>query len=110
MFFLVLLFVLPACGDSDPAPEIHNDEKPLWKIYTNINDIITLLLSDDGETLWVGTQGGLEKRDSDNGKHIQVFTKVDGLPENHITSLVSDGSGGLWIGTDGGGLAYLIYN
>ncbi|MBF0413166.1 MAG: hypothetical protein HQK70_10700 [Desulfamplus sp.] len=81
-------------------------ENANWEVFTSRKLILSLLLSDDGKTLWSGTSGGLEKRDAVTGEIIQVLTSLDGLPSNWIRSLLSDGSGGLWIGIDGGGVAH----
>ncbi|MDM8560627.1 two-component regulator propeller domain-containing protein [Candidatus Parabeggiatoa sp. HSG14] len=81
-------------------------ENATWEVFTNRSNITALALSEDGETLWVGTNGRLEQRDASTGELVQVFTNLDGLPSNRIWALESDGSGGLWIGTDEG-LAYL---
>ncbi len=80
-------------------------ENAQWEIFTNRSGILALLLSEDGKTLWVGTEGGLEKRDARTGEIQQVFLNTDGLPGNFVWSLISDGQGGLWVGTSGGGLA-----
>jgi ligand-binding sensor domain-containing protein len=89
-------------------------ENANWEVFTNRSNIQALLLSDDGKTLWVGTNGGLEKRDAQTGEIQQVFINTDGLPSNNVTALISDGEGGLWVGTGsprghseiGGGLAH----
>jgi ligand-binding sensor domain-containing protein len=74
-------------------------ENANWEVFINRDRITANLLSDDGKTLWVGTEGGLEQRDASTGELVRVFTNLDGLPSNWITALESDGSGGLWIGT-----------
>jgi len=76
-----------------------SQENAVWEIFTNRNNIQALLLSEDNKTLWVGTEGGLEKRDAQTGKIQQVLLNTDGLPSNVTRSLLSDGQGGLWIGT-----------
>jgi len=73
-------------------------ENANWEVFTNRSSIRAILPSDDGKTLWVGTDGGLEQRDASTGELVRVFTNLDGLPGNNITALESDGSGGLWIG------------
>ena len=83
-------------------------ENGTWKVFTNRSEINALLLSDDGKTLWVGTNGGLEKRDAQTGKILKVFTIRNGLPNNYITALLSDEIGGLWIGTVGGLAHYTV--
>ena len=77
-----------------------------WEVFTNRTLITAILPSDDGKTLWVGTNGGLEQRDASTGELVRVFTNLDGLPDNWIRTLESDGSGGLWIGTSVGGLVH----
>jgi len=82
-------------------------ENAAWEIFTNRDWVAALALSEDEETLWVGTEGGLEQRDAATGELVRVFTNLDGLPSNTILALLGDDSGGLWIGTYDGGLAYL---
>jgi len=79
-----------------------SQENAVWEVFTNRSDIQALLLSDDGKTLWVGTGGGLEKRDALTGDIQQVFLNTDGLPNNRVTALLSNSQGGLWVGTNGG--------
>ena len=73
-----------------------------WEVFTNRSTINTLLLSEDGKTLWVGTYAGLEKRDADTGDIQEIFDNRSGLPNNYINALLIDNQGGLWIGTNGG--------
>jgi len=81
-------------------------ENANWEVFTNRSSVSTLLLSEDGKTLWVGTRGGLEQRDASTGQLVRVFTNLDGLPDNKISALEIDSNGGLWIGTSGGGLVH----
>jgi len=81
-------------------------ENQVWEIFADRSWINAITLSQDEETLWVGTNGSLEQRDASSGLLERVFTNLDGLPHNHITALLSDGSKGIWIGTWGGGLAH----
>ncbi len=83
-----------------------SQENANWEVFTNSSKIQAMLPSDDGKTLWVGTNGGLEQRDASTGELVRVFTSLDGLPDNYIRSLESDGSGGLWIRGTWDGLAY----
>ncbi len=82
-------------------------EKSVWEVFTNRSTISGIALSEDGETLWVSSQGGLEKRDATTGLVIKRFTNLDGLPDNFVSDIVTDGQGGLWIGTAFGGIAHL---
>ncbi len=69
--------------------------------------IQALAVSEDGNTLWIGSTGGLEQREATTGKLITTFLNENsGLPDNTINTLLSDGMNGLWIGT-GKGLTHL---
>lgn len=81
-------------------------ENSVWKVFTNRNWITALLLSADNNTLYVGTWGGLEERDANNGDLKRVWTNLDGLPDNRITSIITDKNNELWVGTQAG-LAHL---
>ena len=85
-------------------------ENANWKVFTNRDVITASLLSDDGKILWVGTEGGLEKRDASTEKLIRVFTNLNGLPYNRILDLKSDDEGGIWIRTLGFYAAGLLSN
>ncbi|SLM30674.1 Two-component system sensor histidine kinase/response regulator [Desulfamplus magnetovallimortis] len=86
--------------------ELFSRENANWEIFTNRSYIFSIILSDDGTTLWVGTIGGLEERNAHTGALKRVYINQDGLPDNWVFSLASDGQGGLWVGTWGGGLAH----
>ncbi len=88
------------------AKQAFSVENAQWEVFTNRGWIKTFALSQEGTTLWIGTDGGLEKYDITTGNLIRIFKTVDGLPSNGITNLVSDNNGGLWIGT-ARGLAHL---
>jgi ligand-binding sensor domain-containing protein len=92
----------------NPKPKklYFSPENAEWEIFTNRQDIQALALSNDKATLWVGTTGGLEKRNASTGELEKVYLKTDGLPDNYINALLSDEQGGLWIGTHEG-LAHL---
>jgi ligand-binding sensor domain-containing protein len=91
------------------APNVFSLENANWEVFTNRSLITALLLSENGKTLWVGTNGGLERRDAQTGKIQKVFTNLDGLPFNMISRLQLDGAGGLWVGTYAGeGLVHLL--
>ncbi len=85
------------------APETPFSEREgNWEVYTNRELIFWFLLSDDGETLWVATLGGLEERDAETGQLIKLHTSQNGAPHNDIARLSSDGIGGIWVGSSGG--------
>jgi len=58
-------------------------ENANWKIFTDRSQINSILPSDNGKTLWIGTGGGLEKYDTSTRELLRVFTSVDGLPNNN---------------------------
>ena len=64
-----------------------------------IDHMVTDLLLDRHENLWIATQKGLSCFD---GVVFRNFTTKDGLPSNRIHSLFEDRKGHLWLGTDGG--------
>ncbi len=81
-------------------------ENANWKVFTNRRTIAGLLLSEDKETLWIATSGGLEQREAKTQRLLRVYTTQQGLPHNFIQTLLEDAQGGLWLGTQSG-LAYL---
>ncbi|MEK8018103.1 MAG: two-component regulator propeller domain-containing protein, partial [Candidatus Parabeggiatoa sp.] len=83
------------------TPPMVSLENATWEVFTNRSNIYDLALSEDGKTLWIGTSGGLEKRDAHTKELERVFTSLDGLPSNYINTLQVDGDGGVWIGTLG---------
>jgi ligand-binding sensor domain-containing protein len=84
-----------------------SSENAVWEIFTNRDSIHAFALSKDKSTLWVGTTGGLEKRNASTGELEKVYINTDGLPDNRINALLSDEQGGVWVGTYEGGLAHL---
>ena len=98
----IQITVLP----TEAATRTFSREKSVWDVFMNRNNISALALSPDGKTLWVGTHGGLEERDAKTGELINVFTNLDGLPDNIISTIVDEGHGQLWIGTALYGIAH----
>jgi ligand-binding sensor domain-containing protein len=81
-----------------------------WKVFTNRNTVNALALSQNGDILWVGTNGGLEQRETSTGRLIRLYTHLDGLPHNRIKTLLADGFGGVWVGTYVAGIGHLHAN
>jgi ligand-binding sensor domain-containing protein len=78
-------------------------QTPEWVNYTNGENI--LAIAEEGQYLWVGTQGGLVKIDKQNGS-VQYFDKTNSdLPDNYVTAIAIDIAGNKWIGIRQGGLA-----
>lgn len=68
------------------------------------NETVWTMCFQDKNTLWIGTQNGLNQLDVPSGKITQFFVR-DGLPSNIIRVIEKDNQGNLWIAADGGGLA-----
>lgn len=62
-----------------------------------INDI----LSDKDNNLWIATSAGLNRW---NGKTLELFDEIHGLPVNFVNRLLEDFEHSIWVGTKGGGL------
>ena len=93
--------------------DAHSSVTSNWMNYTNgsiINDIIQ-----QGQVLWLATNGGLTKYDTSTGMNT-YFTRANSkLPTNHINKLATDSKGQLWIGTKEGlakydGSEWKVYN
>ena len=52
-------------------------------------------------TMWVGTQNGLDKFDSETGT-FTVYSQRDGLPANAVGCILEDDQGNLWMSTNKG--------
>ncbi len=68
-------------------------------------DVSAIHLDQKG-ALWIGTRGGLFRRDKQGWK---ALTVNEGLSANDVRAIADDSQGNLWIGTAGGGLNRL-YN
>ena len=79
-----------------------------WEFFINRENAIywALSMSNDGKTLWAGTDIGLEKRDGVSGEITKVYIKQDGIATLKGNALLPDAQGGLWMNT-GSGLAHL---
>ncbi len=70
-----------------------------------INCAVNAIVQDQNNTLWLGTDKGLIRLQSNplrGDSTCRVYTVANGLPSNDITSLLADSAGALWIGTRGG--------
>jgi ligand-binding sensor domain-containing protein len=61
---------------------------------------VIALLFDSHGSLWVGSPGGLYRRDPDGST--RTYTTADGMPNDNIMALLEDREGQLWVGTRGG--------
>ncbi|GAA4433204.1 two-component regulator propeller domain-containing protein [Ravibacter arvi] len=72
------------------------------------SDVVSAVLEDSQQHLWIGTQGGgVNRYDPASGKY-QYFTTQNGtLASNHISGILEDAAGYIWISTYRGGLSRL---
>ncbi|MFO7447312.1 MAG: two-component regulator propeller domain-containing protein [Ignavibacteriaceae bacterium] len=78
---------------------------PEWITYTFGEEIYTMV--DDGNILWLGTDGGLVKFNKLSEEKV-FYNKANtnnGLMDNHIRALAIDTRGNLWVGTAFGGIS-----
>ena len=68
-----------------------------WSIYTNTD--IVMCMQNDGEYLWIGTNGGLVKLNKQNGGK-QFYNRCDGLPETRVSALTTNKKGELWTSSE----------
>lgn len=73
-----------------------------WISYTCYNHINGFAV--DADTVWIGTDGGLEKRLSD-GTLIDQLDRLDGLPHVTITDMAIDKNGIKWFVINNSGVA-----
>ncbi|WP_158973626.1 two-component regulator propeller domain-containing protein [Cellulophaga sp. L1A9] len=69
------------------------------------NDFINSIIQDNENTIWVGTQGGLNKYlpESDT---FEAVTALDGLKNEAIKGIITDGNKQLWLSTEDGIIRY----
>jgi len=103
IFVLVLIVINPSLSQTQE-----------WIGFTSGKEI--LCLAEEGQYLWVGTNGGLVKLNKLTGEFIVYGKWNSGLPINYVRAIAIDGQGNKWIGTEGGGLAkfdgvnWTVYN
>jgi diguanylate cyclase (GGDEF)-like protein len=74
--------------------------RPLAALLSGAREpVVTNLLEDRDQTLWIGTTEGVLRVRADR---LERFTTKDGLSSNTVRSFFEDGEGGLWVGTDRG--------
>lgn len=101
--------------DAGIAKHIGDKGKDDWVLTLKSADLentyINVIAEDSAHNIWLGTNGGLVKLDSDiddknYNQRITTFTTEDGLPSNVINAIYVADSLNMWIGTDLG--PYLI--
>jgi len=98
LFFL--LFIFGSMEARTAVPIIGDAENANWEIFTARKTINSVFPSES--YLWIGTEGGLEKREVTNDKLLRLYTTLDGLNSNEITHLIGDCQSGVWVGTPAG--------
>jgi ligand-binding sensor domain-containing protein len=68
--------------------------------YKNQNEIAAL--AEEGNYIWIGTSGGLLKRNKSTGALVSKYLMKDGLVFDQVTSIAIDHLGNKWIGTTHG--------
>jgi len=86
----------------DPASKhftryAHDPQDP----HSLSNNIVRGIYEDHTGTLWVATNGGLNKLDRATGQFF-VYTESDGLPENRVRAILEDDHGRLWVSSING--------
>ncbi len=72
------------------------------------DNLIYALLLDSKNRLWIGTNNGLNRIDSDQTQVIQYYRESGNrqtLAANNIRTIAEDSQGRIWIGSVGGGIA-----
>lgn len=69
------------------------------------NRFVNVIIQDDENTVWVGTQGGLHKY-SNKTDSFTAITKEDGLKNDAIKGIINDKNGHLWLSTENGIIKY----
>lgn len=65
------------------------------------NVSVLTIIKAKNDILWIGTQNGLNRFDSEKNLFKHYFVE-DGLPTNQIENIVEDGKGNIWIGSEYG--------
>lgn len=100
---LILLLLLPLASPGQEEEKAHGPELPesyFTEAYTPHDRVQDLLLV--GDTLWVGSRGGILLLDAYSGRFLSKMTVREGLLDNSIQTLALGDSGSVWIGTPRG--------
>jgi len=87
------------------TPAAANREPIFDGLYTSTRNVTAVLVCD--ESVWVGTEGGCSRWDAKNPA-ASKYTKLEGLPGNHVTAIVAGPQAGtVLIATTRGMAAFL---
>jgi len=81
------------------SPSRASEPQDGWIYFTNNSDVRALY--EDGDTLWVATNGGVLLVNALTGEVVSTLTVLDGLADNSARTFYGE-SGRIYIGTDGG--------
>ena len=76
-------------------------EHDLNRLGTLSDNRVNSIHFDRHDTMWVGTQNGLNKLDPKTNA-FTVYTQRDGLPGNAVSCILEDDAGSLWMSTNNG--------
>ncbi len=102
-----LLFALTLCC-AVYSHSARSEPVPIWAVFNQensdlLNNVVVALAPGADGSLWVGTGGGLARRDNEG--RWQTYTPAStnaGLPNDTVRALAPGADGALWVGTDGG--------
>ncbi|WP_430428386.1 ligand-binding sensor domain-containing protein [Maribacter litoralis] len=69
------------------------------------NNFVNTIIQDSEGTLWVGTQGGLNRYNAENDS-FKAITKSEGLRNDAIKGIIDDTYNHLWLSTENGIIRY----
>ncbi len=69
-----------------------------------VNNLVSCLMIDHNNNLWIGTLEGIVKYDL-NTQAIKTYRTIDGLIDNDISCIFEDRKGQVWIGTNQKGVS-----
>ncbi|MEN3039522.1 MAG: two-component regulator propeller domain-containing protein, partial [Candidatus Kryptonium sp.] len=104
--FVLIVFVLFSVNSFSQNPE--------W--VNLIRAVNVTAIAEEGNYIWVGTNGGLVRIDKTTGSTTFYNKANSGLPDNYILAIAIDGQGNKWIGTYYRGVArfdgtnWVVYN
>ncbi len=111
IFIAVVVFLwIPGALSADVPSDVRNSREtaayspsPEWVNYTNGDKVTDI--ADDGDFLWIGTQGGGIVKLNKLTDELTFYDRANaGLPDNHIATVETDTAGNLWIGSLNSGI------